>query len=161
MKGRVKWFSSDLGYGFIVDETGGQHYFQTADVNGLDHPKNRESVFFVPAKNKKGSRATKIQRTVEPPTPAKSETSVTSNALVARCHLCNDVIVSHHAPRSPSPTNRNLPAVWARYLCAACTSNSRDSSANRTRRPVKTFWLPLAFVLATFAVLGMLRFATS
>jgi len=34
MRGKVKWFSRERGYGFITDEQARDHYFSVQDVRG-------------------------------------------------------------------------------------------------------------------------------
>jgi len=57
MQGKVKWFSHDKGYGFIVDEQGGDHYFGVRDIKGSELPDNGDSVSFDIGKGKKGPKA--------------------------------------------------------------------------------------------------------
>ena len=57
MKGKVKWFSSEKGYGFITSEFGDDHYFNVQDVIGSDLPDNGDQVNFESAKGAKGFRA--------------------------------------------------------------------------------------------------------
>jgi len=46
MDGKVKWFSNEQGYGYIVAEDGGEHYFKIRDVRGVVLPKNGDVVQF-------------------------------------------------------------------------------------------------------------------
>ncbi|MCF2826360.1 cold shock domain-containing protein [Pseudoalteromonas sp. L23] len=57
MKGKVKWFSSEKGYGFITSELGDDHYFNVQDIIGADLPDNGDQVDFESAKSAKGFRA--------------------------------------------------------------------------------------------------------
>ncbi|WP_169308281.1 cold shock domain-containing protein [Ferrimonas aestuarii] len=57
MKGKVKWFSPEKGYGFITSELGDDHYFNVQDIIGADLPDNGDQVDFESAKSAKGFRA--------------------------------------------------------------------------------------------------------
>jgi cold shock CspA family protein len=57
MRGKVKWFSSEKGYGFITDTDGVDRYFHVTDVRGADLPHQGDAVVFEPAEGKKGPRA--------------------------------------------------------------------------------------------------------
>ncbi len=61
VKGKVKWFSSEKGYGFITSELGDDHYFNVQDIIGADLPDNGDQVDFESAKSAKGFRAKKTK----------------------------------------------------------------------------------------------------
>lgn len=61
MRGRVKWFSREKGFGFITDESGVDRHFAVRDVVGALLPVEGASVSFNPTDGKKGPRATQIQ----------------------------------------------------------------------------------------------------
>ena len=58
--GKVKWFSSDKGFGFITDECNVDHYFGVTDVVGSDIPEAGDLVSFSASQGKRGRRATQI-----------------------------------------------------------------------------------------------------
>jgi cold shock CspA family protein len=60
MKGKVKWFSSEKGYGFIFGEDDKEYHCSVRDVQGGDLPGNGDNVAFEPASGKKGLRATQV-----------------------------------------------------------------------------------------------------
>jgi len=60
MKGKVKWFSQEKGFGFIVNEQGQDHFFGVRDVVGAELPNNSDEVEFETRQGKKGIAATKI-----------------------------------------------------------------------------------------------------
>ena len=53
MKGKVKWFSTEKGYGFIHGEDGVDRFFHVREINGGDLPGNGGTVTF---DSKKGDR---------------------------------------------------------------------------------------------------------
>ncbi len=60
MKGTVKWFSEDKGYGFITDDDGQDYYFGIRSISGTDLPANKDIVEFIPQKASRGLRANNI-----------------------------------------------------------------------------------------------------
>lgn len=63
MRGQVKWFSYERGYGFITDERSHDHYFAVRDVLGADLPSAGDEVDFNPESTERGRRATNIRIT--------------------------------------------------------------------------------------------------
>ncbi len=57
MKGTVKWFSAEKGYGFITSEDGEDHYFNVRSIKGASLPSNGDSVQFESKSGNKGLRA--------------------------------------------------------------------------------------------------------
>lgn len=57
MDGKVKWFSRDKGFGFIIAVGGGEHYFNVKDIRGIDLPDIGDVVTFESGENGKGLRA--------------------------------------------------------------------------------------------------------
>lgn len=67
--GRVKWFSSEKGYGFIVGADGVQRYYGVRDVQGAELPKTGDQVTFTHVASRKGPRAVGVvllSRTARP-----------------------------------------------------------------------------------------------
>lgn len=61
MRGKVKWFSLDRGYGFITDEQSKDHYFSVRDVRGSDLPAACDQVQFLSQDTNRGPRASGVQ----------------------------------------------------------------------------------------------------
>ena len=61
MKGTVKWFSQEKGYGFIVGEDEIERYFNVRAINGAALPCNGAEVSFTPGQGNKGPRAGDVQ----------------------------------------------------------------------------------------------------
>ena len=60
MHGKVKWFSSEKGYGFITSSDGNDHYFNVQAINGSSLPNNGDSVEFESKEGEKGYKAIKV-----------------------------------------------------------------------------------------------------
>ena len=58
--GKVKWFSEQKGYGFVVDGSGTDHYFHVTDVRGADLPRTGTMVRFQPQAGKRGPQARQV-----------------------------------------------------------------------------------------------------
>jgi cold shock CspA family protein len=61
MKGTVKWFSEEKGYGFIVGEDGVEHHFNVRSIVGATLPNNGALVEFTSEKGNKGPRAVNVE----------------------------------------------------------------------------------------------------
>ena len=64
MQGKVKWFSVEKGYGFIIpDNDGRDYYFNIKGIIGADMPSNGDEVSFdaVSPKGKRGPVAKNIR----------------------------------------------------------------------------------------------------
>lgn len=59
-KGKVKWFNTEKGFGFIEQEDGGDDLFvHINEVNG-DHLKEGDTVEYVVGQGRKGPCATEV-----------------------------------------------------------------------------------------------------
>ena len=66
MRGQIKWFSSERGYGFITDERNEDHHFSVRDVVGPVLPEGGEPAEFDAGHGCRGAFARKV-RVVGPP----------------------------------------------------------------------------------------------
>ena len=73
MKGLVKWFSTEKGYGFITDKSDTDYFFHVSKVVGTELPQPGDAVKFNFRERKKGKVATDIEiirrKTVQNHTP--------------------------------------------------------------------------------------------
>ncbi|WP_161827373.1 cold shock domain-containing protein [Steroidobacter agaridevorans] len=86
MRGKVKWFSREKGYGFITDEQARNHYFSVQDVRGADLPASGDQVQFQSQDTSRGPRASGIQLI------ARSESAPRGDDRV-RCGHCGRKMV--------------------------------------------------------------------
>ncbi|MCH8479713.1 MAG: cold shock domain-containing protein, partial [Wenzhouxiangella sp.] len=107
-KGKVKWFSSDKGYGFITSDSGEDFYFNVQGVKGPDLPSNGDVVRFEKRSGKKGPKALNVRITLRaPPTDTRPADDRIS------CPSCGKRIV----PRII--TNQGAPQKSVCPYCAA------------------------------------------
>jgi cold shock CspA family protein len=60
MQGKIKWFSEEKGYGYIVAENGKDHYFNVREIQGSVLPRNGDLVIFESSEGGKGPRAISV-----------------------------------------------------------------------------------------------------
>jgi cold shock CspA family protein len=92
MSGRVKWFSSQKGYGFLIDENGTERFFGVRDVVGADLPSNGDTVSFEPSTNKRGPTACSVKIVQRHVTSQQSPRSSTGNSDKVECPYCHKMV---------------------------------------------------------------------
>ncbi|ADC73264.1 cold-shock DNA-binding domain protein (plasmid) [Thioalkalivibrio sp. K90mix] len=55
MKGTIKWYSDEKGYGYVVDPAGKERFFGAKHVQGTSTPSSGDSVSFKPGLDRKGA----------------------------------------------------------------------------------------------------------
>jgi len=146
MKGKVKWFSPDKGFGFLLDETGVQYYFHGNDVQDVDSPRSGSSVVFTPVNNKKGARASKITLALEPEAPAAA--AVRAHDSRVHCEHCNKLMVPRLVMGPPLGAGRHWTPVPKHSICPFCAGVHTEFSPSRKERVLQTLqWTISAVVL--------------
>lgn len=60
-RGKVKWFSHQKGYGFIITEDGQEFFFHRTDIAGGGIPTEGRAVEFEIERTEKGPQATRVK----------------------------------------------------------------------------------------------------
>lgn len=107
MQGKVKWFSTEKGYGYIVGQDGQDYYFHVRDVQGEYLPKNGDSATFTAKDGNKGPRAFSVNIIDKAPTP--SNNSSKDDRVV--CSSCNKKNGAENDYTKRSPVLLSLPLL--------------------------------------------------
>lgn len=97
LKGTVKWFSQEKGYGFIFsDDSAKDHYFNVKDVIGNDLPNTGDIVGFDSTSSPKGLRAKNVNillKTSAEKNSVRSQANKNPRNDKITCHSCGKSIV--------------------------------------------------------------------
>lgn len=87
VRGKIKWFSQEKGYGYIVGDADQDYYFNIRDVQGADLPRNGDLVTFVEGQGKKGPRAKSVVITekAEPKSRSNSGARLDDRVMCPHC----------------------------------------------------------------------------
>jgi cold shock CspA family protein len=121
MRGRIKWFSPEKGFGFVTDESGADHYLSKLDFKDQGHPRSGDSVFFLPVKNNKGSRASQVRFAA----PMASTTQPVGTEKLdhrVQCKSCHRLMVPRIITGPPLGADRRWTPVPKRSVCPFCAS---------------------------------------
>ncbi len=132
MQGKVKWFSSEKGYGFITSDDGGDHYFNVQSINGASLPSNGDSVQFESKPGNKGPRAFNVTITAKAPAQNNRPTDDRIN-----CPSCGKKIVPRMITYRGDPEKSVCPYCAATVKtfsnCFIATAVYGDPSCNEVR----------------------------
>lgn len=133
MRGKVKWFSRERGYGFITDEQARDHYFSVQDVRGVDLPSSGDEVQFQSQDTNRGLRASGIQ-------------------LVARGKNArrDDRVECGHCGRKMVPRIISYYGEVERSVCPFCAETYSNFMLPSSPTPLWRWVALVIFVLVTF-----------
>lgn len=114
MRGRVKWFSSERGYGFITDVQNRDHRFTVHDVIGGALPTGGETTEFDPGSGDRGAFARRVRIVASAPVGWGT----------ARSH--DDRVVCRHCGRRMVPRVITYRGAVERTLCPFCANTCQD-----------------------------------
>lgn len=119
MQGKIKWFSSEKGYGYIVGNDGQDYYFNVREVKGAELPSNGDAVTFEPGQGKKGPRATAVAITSKAPSPSHSNSNRHSDDR-ATCPHCGKKMVPRIITYRGEPEKSVCPFCGETYKQFGC-----------------------------------------
>lgn len=114
MRGRIKWFSTERGYGFITDERNEDHHFSVRDVVGAELPNGGESAEFDAGHGGRGAFARKVR--VVAPRPGK----------VCQGRARDDRVLCNYCQRKMVPRLITYRGDVERTVCPFCTETYED-----------------------------------
>lgn len=129
MQGKVKWFSEEKGYGYIVaDDDGQDHYFHVRDILGADLPKNGSLVNFESTQQEKGIRATLVS-IISNTEHFASNQNHDSRITCVKCEKKMTPRLWHYAPlrHSNAGLTKGMRHMKTQHLCPYCGTCQYES----------------------------------
>jgi len=124
VQGKIKWFSQEKGYGYIVAEDGKEHYFNIRDIQGANLPRNGDFVTFESGQGTKGPRASSV---VTDPNSQASTVNRSTDERVTCTHcgkkMMPRLIIYNHSPyRSVCPFCAGVYKDFVKNPCFIATA---------------------------------------
>lgn len=119
MQGRVKWFSEEKGYGYIVADDGKEHYFNIRDIQGTSLPRNGDAVTFASGQGTKGPRASSV--VID--TNSQSNTGSRNTDERVTCPHCGKKMMPRLIIWNGTPQNSVCPfcaGVYKNFVKSSC-----------------------------------------
>lgn len=119
MQGKIKWFSAEKGYGYIVGDDGQDYYFNVPEVKGSELPSNGDAVRFEPGQGKKGPRAAAVVIASKAPSSGQSNSNRHSDDR-ATCPHCGKKMVPRIITYRGEPQKSICPFCGETYKKFGC-----------------------------------------
>ena len=154
MEGKIKWFSSDKGFGFIHGEDEVDRYFSIRDVIGSELPKNGDSVVFEHRDGKKGPRATNIS--ISDFQRARQTSSNKKDDRVT-CKKCQKNMIPRIITGPPLVTSGHWTPVPKRSVCPFCAHTYQKFPASLGQKILHAIFIIVFVTVFSFILFGVLR----
>ena len=121
MKGKVKFFSKEKGFGFVVADDGTEHFLGVREVIGAELPNNGDIVEFESRNGKKGPIAAQLKIL------RSSENFNQRNNERVSCSTCGKMIIPRIITGPPvvRPQHGWTP-VPKKSICPFCAATHQD-----------------------------------
>ena len=114
MQGKIKWFSEEKGYGYVVSEDGQNYYFNVRGIKGTELPRNGDCVSFEVGQGNKGPRATSLEILFKATSEGRSALAQRSDDRVT-CPHCGKKMVPRIITYRGSPQQSVCPFCGKTY----------------------------------------------
>jgi cold shock CspA family protein len=118
MDGKVKWFSKEKGYGYIIGEGDVEYYFNIRDIKGGELPNNGDRVNFCATKGHKGPRAATVEITTRVVHSNSAEKGHSDDR--ATCLHCNKRMIPRIITQNGEPKKSVCPFCGETYKNFGC-----------------------------------------
>lgn len=147
VRGVVKWFSKEKGYGFIVGNDKVERYFHVKDIVGAKLPDNGDTVTFIAITADKGPKATEI-----------NIVTVNSNGGKVKCNHCGKEMIPRIITGPPIITTKGgWTPVPVKSICPFCASDYKHFSRQWFGSPLEMVGSIIAFIIIAFVAIAFLK----
>ena len=147
-RGKIKWYSSEKRYGFLVDGQGVEHYLNSSYALAVDNPHAGQAVDIISCVNHKGPRATLIREVVEQ-TSTASPISGRQDSRV-QCGSCAKLMVPKLILGPPLAAGSRWTPVPKKSVCPFCGSTHQEFAPSQQEKNRQ--WLQAAFVIFVLVI---------
>jgi cold shock protein len=142
MRGRVKWFSTERGYGFITDVQNRAHRSTVRDVIGGALPTGCETTEFDPVSGDRGASARRVRVIASAPVGWRAARSQ------------DDRVICRHCGRPMVPRVITYRGAVERTVCPFCANTHQDLNPTVSLSARTVGWI----LLMAVGLSGLLAF---